>query len=202
MFWMRENANVTGLSNLNVRPWTWLDLAILVFFLALALLLVFSGDEKLDALLGFATPKEEAPFSFTPVILRPLFWAWRILAVMGLGLAIVTFRKPSDFLRHGLRGPGIVATAVCAVLTLAQVLNEFLFLRRHPAAMGARFSQVLYVIPDYLEVAIPAAWVGLALVGRWQAQPDWRDRLGRVLGWSWIAAWAWRTVVHTQVIVS
>lgn len=34
--------------------------------------------------------------------------------------------------------------------------------------------------------AIVAAWSILAISGRWKAEPTWTDRLGRVLGATWI----------------
>jgi hypothetical protein len=33
---------------------------------------------------------------------------------------------------------------------------------------------------------VPGAWLFLALSGRWRAQADWIDRLGRILGAFWI----------------
>ena len=37
-------------------------------------------------------------------------------------------------------------------------------------------------------LAVAAAWLGLALAGRWRRPEDWIDRLGRILGWGWIGA--------------
>lgn len=34
--------------------------------------------------------------------------------------------------------------------------------------------------------AVAAAWTVLAVSGRWRPERSWIDRLGRVLGWSWI----------------
>jgi hypothetical protein len=36
---------------------------------------------------------------------------------------------------------------------------------------------------------IVAIWVATALAGRRRADPGWVDRVGRVLGWSWVAVW-------------
>ena len=36
--------------------------------------------------------------------------------------------------------------------------------------------------------AVAAAWLGVALAGRWRRPEDWIDRLGRILGCGWIAA--------------
>jgi hypothetical protein len=33
---------------------------------------------------------------------------------------------------------------------------------------------------------VPGAWLFLALSGRWRSQPDWIDRLGRILGAFWV----------------
>ena len=35
--------------------------------------------------------------------------------------------------------------------------------------------------------AVAAAWLTLALTGRWRPRPDWLDRAGRALGTFWIA---------------
>jgi hypothetical protein len=36
--------------------------------------------------------------------------------------------------------------------------------------------------------AVAGAWLALALGGRWRPEPSWIDRLGRAVGWLWIAA--------------
>jgi hypothetical protein len=36
-------------------------------------------------------------------------------------------------------------------------------------------------------LAVAAAWTAMALAGRWRSQPDAIDRLGRAMGFFWLA---------------
>ena len=35
-------------------------------------------------------------------------------------------------------------------------------------------------------LAVTIAWVALAVSGRWQSEPSWIDRVGRLMGCGWI----------------
>ena len=35
-------------------------------------------------------------------------------------------------------------------------------------------------------LAVTVAWTGLALSGRWQPEPNWLDRAGRLIGLAWV----------------
>ena len=51
-------------------------------------------------------------------------------------------------------------------------------------------------------LAVAAAWLGVALAGRWRRPEDWIDRLGRILGWGWIGAgfvWALGAYYHYMI---
>ena len=42
--------------------------------------------------------------------------------------------------------------------------------------------------------AVIGGWLGLRLAGRWRPDPGWIDRLGRILGWTWIATFLFEQV--------
>jgi len=48
-------------------------------------------------------------------------------------------------------------------------------------------------VPSDIGCAIVAAWTIQAMSGRWRPSRDWNDRLGRILGYFWIATipFAW-----------
>ena len=57
------------------------------------------------------------------------------------------------------------------------------------------FHYVVEELFAYVGLAVAAAWVGLALSGRWRHRVDWLDEFGRALGVFWIVAgmvWACR----------
>jgi hypothetical protein len=51
--------------------------------------------------------------------------------------------------------------------------------------VGGRLKVELFAYP--VGVAVGAAWVNLAVCGRWRPEPEWIDRLGRIVGACWLA---------------
>jgi hypothetical protein len=139
------------------------------------------------------------------VALLPLPAIWSI-AVFALGL-----RRPRPPLRRLVRRPGFVATgAVClvAAIKLAGFLvliartigNRFYILGqslvdsfivtpayRGPVRVGTIHATAYFASSAMgISLAVAAAWLLLAVSGRWRSEPDWLDRLGRGLGTFWI----------------
>ncbi len=54
---------------------------------------------------------------------------------------------------------------------------------------GHQFWQLIFpTYADRVGFAVAGAWLVLALGGSWSRGQGWVDRLGRVIGWCWIAA--------------
>ncbi len=98
-----------------------------------------------------------------------------LLVSWTLAFIIMRLRKPHSPLRRLVRQPGMVA---CEVWLLGMVLGICI------STFGAHPHLGLVVVV-LTACAIPVAWTVLALRGRWEAEPNWIDRLGRVLGVCW-----------------
>jgi hypothetical protein len=48
------------------------------------------------------------------------------------------------------------------------------------------FREAMYRFPHQAVFAVAAAWATLALVGRWEPERSWVDRLGRFFGLYWL----------------
>jgi hypothetical protein len=88
---------------------------------------------------------------------------------------IVRLRRPRPSLRSLICQPGFVACATPVVIVLATMPLVLLPLSGLAEVIGIG-AQVLLV------VAAPLAWLFLIATRRWNAEPSWIDRLGRILG--------------------
>jgi hypothetical protein len=54
-------------------------------------------------------------------------------------------------------------------------------------------------LPSEIGCAVAAAWTVQAISGRWRRKPSWVDRMGRTLGWFWIATvpLSWFSTYHS-----
>ena len=98
-------------------------------------------------------------------------------------------------LREIIGGPGFVA---CAAVALASVLPVAYFAIGMMCDTGLGSLQVtLYFNNLFWRLThgagrmISGAWIALALSGRWRPGPLWTDRLGCVLGISWICIYVY-----------
>ncbi len=119
------------------------------------------------------------------------------LIVMSLGVALVSFRRRAAWCFVGLPRPGVAASAAAAIVLLVHGVG--VKVRHWSRPVG--FSHLsIKVIPPYwyfglesfsiaTEVAasILGIWTYLILARRWKARDDWRDWLGRWVGWCWIS---------------
>jgi hypothetical protein len=118
------------------------------------------------------------------------------LDVMTLGVALALFRRrPWRF--PVLPSPGLAATAAATAVILWS--KAWLFLRLSDTSIwhgyvvvGAWSSHQAEFLPGAESVSIAAGilgvWAYLGVAGAWKARDNWRDWLGRWLGWSWISA--------------
>jgi hypothetical protein len=88
---------------------------------------------------------------------------------------IVRLRRPRPALRSLICQPGFVACAAPVIIVLATMPLALLPLSGLAELIGIGV-QVLLV------VAGPLAWVFLVATRRWNPEPSWIERLGRVLG--------------------
>lgn len=127
---------------------------------------------------------------------------------LGLGLTWLTLRRDRELAlvarRQRRRGPGEVAIAIStgwmAIGTLCALDSEFVLPRLPPAPgwttdpwtltvtiPNAFLTWVSARISEGLAESIAAAWIFLAMAGRWRRRPaDLVERLGRGIGWTWI----------------
>jgi hypothetical protein len=133
----------------------------------------------------------------------PVLWS---IALFGLGL-----RRPRPALRRLVRQPGFVAAGAVALVAAIRLAGFFTLIVRtigNPyQTMGLQFFQTFALTvwyrgpvsagtiynPAYFassafgtSTAVVAAWLLLAVSGRWRSEPGWLDRLGRGLGAFWV----------------
>ena len=89
---------------------------------------------------------------------------------------IVRLRRPRPALRSLIFQPGFVACATPVIIVLATMPLVLLPLS------GLAEQAIGIVVQVLLVVAGPLAWVFLVATRRWNPEPSWIDRLGRVLG--------------------
>jgi hypothetical protein len=89
---------------------------------------------------------------------------------------IVRLRRPRPGLRSLICQPGFVACAAPVGIVLATLPLALLPVSEPAGGVIEIVAQVLLV------VAAPLAWVFLIATRRWNPEPSWIDRLGRILG--------------------
>jgi hypothetical protein len=136
----------------------------------------------------------------------PLFWSFA-----GFLLRLCPPRPP---LRRLTRQPGFIACgAVSTVITIrvtgfvafwlrTALNNHYLFGLDYWDALTIPFNRLaqgpIFSIADYAgpyfsttafgaSAAVTAAWLQLFASGRWRTEAHWLDRMGRMLGWFWVA---------------
>jgi hypothetical protein len=103
------------------------------------------------------------------------------------------------------RQPGWLACAAVVLalaIGLAQQLLEvaFILIRLGPSRLNlaSLFRNLLLRFPHEAGLSVAAAWSTLFMVGGWEPEKGWIDRLGRLLGLYWISypvlAWIVETV--------
>jgi hypothetical protein len=144
------------------------------------------------------------------ILASPFAAAWT-LAVLGLAL-----RRPRARWSRLVRQPGLVAGLMAAFVLVVRlpgfatmcvrvVGNSNLAVRNVTSIGGGGIGRgggcFTGLPPGYLwfdadhflntmamiGVAVGSSWILLLLSGRWRAERSWNDRVGRVLGWFWIA---------------
>ncbi|WP_165253397.1 hypothetical protein [Paludisphaera soli] len=111
-------------------------------------------------------------------------------------LCVLRLLEPRPSRRVLFRQPGFVACCVWTATLLAigvmktlgqQMSRSFL---RPDATSTLSFSWASVVLSYHIDecgLSVAAAWLTLALGGRWRPEPSWIDRMGRALGYFSIA---------------
>ena len=95
---------------------------------------------------------------------------------------IVRLRHPRPPLRSVIRQPGFAACASPVAIVLASLPFALL-------APSGLAGQVIEIAGQVLiAAAVPLAWIALIATRRWDSEPSWIDRLGRILGALWMVS--------------
>lgn len=191
----------------------WDDGLILGCFLAAALYAVLLIDREFLSHLHFFRTNVNPWISPLPDWLEDLdlplkrvqFDFLAFLTVLSPGVLLVTIRQPSGWQWGQLPNPGLAAAAAAAIAVIYKVLERLLLMHNQDpnsrtleliwsigrsgqfwSAMEWGRGIALYQVETGVTGAIIGVWVYLALAQAWKARDDWRDCLGRWLGWCWL----------------
>lgn len=121
-----------------------------------------------------------------------------IVAALTVSVLILGVRSSCLYRKRFSMCPGVVGCAVAAVAFLLSALPLIPDVIK--AINGPYYRQMLINIwlfsSQWTGIAVLSAWTVLLLSGRWRSERSWIDRSGCVLGWCWIAAYAFCVVFH------
>jgi hypothetical protein len=115
-----------------------------------------------------------------------------------LALIPLRLRRPRPRLGSLVRQPGFAACCAGAAAFTAGIFTTITTRDQFSSGNTAFFFWASCA--SWGDSIVPGAWLFLALSGRWRAQADWIDRLGRILGAFWILYFA-HLVFHTSLIL-
>lgn len=126
---------------------------------------------------------------FPPMAVRLRQDLFAFLSVAGLGLAALMVRESGTSGRRRRIGPGRIAVFidVLVAITLVPLAGLGRWLEGAERQVFHRFWVFLIQYENLVTWMVFGAWVALAIGGRWRGPADWRERLGRWWGWTWLA---------------
>jgi hypothetical protein len=129
-----------------------------------------------------------------------LLWpAQLVLSVWTLALFGLRWVPPRPPRRRLATQPGTVACGLVSLVVVVEVLlalvvqwglksrTPFSIKAIQDAAILATSGDAFRHVMPRAGWAVAAAWLILAMGGRWRPEPDWIDRAGRIIGAAWIA---------------
>jgi hypothetical protein len=123
-----------------------------------------------------------------------VYWPGPCLAAWTLAVLILSFVNPGAPAREVLGRPGVVAGLAWVVgLTAAAVSTPGALIGRVPPglALTAFWREWWFLtwfdLPRGAGFAVAVSWLTLCLCGRFAPRGEWPDRLGVILGLSWMA---------------
>ncbi len=107
------------------------------------------------------------------------------LATVSVALPVMRLRRLHPGRRRIGRQRGLIA---CSVVTTSMAIEAAWI-----APLAARDSAwvdvpTIFAVPMLpVSFSVAGGWIALAISGQWQADPGWIDRVGRTVGFAWIA---------------
>jgi hypothetical protein len=178
---------------LRARQFTWLDAAILLAVLLLGIAAATWADRE------YLRRQPPTRFPVRRSVERPQ-WLWHlqypfhrlwndaqsVMGVATLGTAIVLLRDRRIWRRRRLTRPGDVAIAIGVLFGGIAVISQVLTAVPTSSRPQSLAFELGSILQDQVPGSILGAWIALWLARVWRPSPDWRDRLGRILGWCWL----------------
>jgi hypothetical protein len=110
------------------------------------------------------------------------------LAAWTLAVALLVLRRPRPGLFRLTRRPGAMACFAAGVATPAALVAHLVVMRSRVANLGSVVEAVV-MSWTLAATALVSCWLTMVVSGRWRAEPTWLDRLGRALGFAWLAVY-------------
>lgn len=175
------------------RPFTLLDAMILIAAVAVGLVIVRATWPDWDFVLRHEVKGAIASSSRHGALGTRLFlgvqhfihMALPMLAALSAAALCLRLRPPRPTTRRLVREPGYLASAIACLLVLLSTIWMLGMLVAAPSTVRPTVMFVTHY--DRLGLGILGLWIGLLWTGRWRPRSSWIDRLGRSLGWAWIA---------------
>jgi hypothetical protein len=136
----------------------------------------------------FSNSMRTRPVNFADRLYTFRRGALHLLGCWTLAVLIVRLRSPRPRRVRLICQPGTLAVATAtayAVAVAAGFLLAFLIRAKYKPAWSDYTAQAIDL--NGTAKAIAAAWLILALSGRWRPERTWVDRLGCLIGLAWIA---------------
>ncbi len=157
------------------------DGMILIAATAIGLALMRSYFQSVDQVSGGGSRFYNAPLNVLSV--GPMLMTW------SFALLFLQLRQPGLPLRRIARTTGFgasCATACVIILHFSELGIEAMLYPTRSTLISNPFCITFVGIPSRVAYAIIPVYLLIALSGRWSRSLDWRDRLGKFLGWCWI----------------
>lgn len=116
-----------------------------------------------------------------------------ILLTLSFALIAVRLRRPRPVGRRLCRQAGFQASLLVGLAATAELVNARWFLRPHPVGILWALSCGLV---DVAGPIVAIGWILARLARARRPEPGPIDRLGRALGWAWIALWIVRIALE------
>jgi hypothetical protein len=122
------------------------------------------------------------------------YWSGPCLSSLTLAVTALGFHRPRPRWRRLVRTPGMVAGLAVALALVVKAIQGLLFLNLsgtplfllNPGWKGP-WVNFWITLPGLAGYTVAASWIILALGGRWSAGSNAQERLGRAVGWCWVA---------------
>jgi hypothetical protein len=133
--------------------------------------------------------------------------SWLLAASMALAISAIFVPLPGG--RERFRQPGVLAMVMVAITWAYNAIQTGIQGALITLTTGKSFSDgafwylfgPIYDVSFRAGLAVLASWATLSLLGLRRPSPNWLDRAGRVLGWTWViwGVLAWFVEMQTFV---